>query len=181
MKSIAPVSGRVRGLRNLATLVCALLFYYGLPLGFEMGHNWAGKLIGLVAFAAGVAGLSWLTWWRVSRYMADPQAASGRVEGVLFALCVAVTFFALYYYLLEQRSPGQFDGLSTRTDALYYTIVTLGTVGYGDVHAVGQAARIATMVQVVFDLVVIGTLIAVVSTSVTRRVESAAAKSGERD
>ena len=41
--------------------------------------------------------------------------------------------------------------------------VTLGTVGYGDVHAVGQLARVITMIQVAFDLVVIGALIAVAS------------------
>ena len=43
------------------------------------------------------------------------------------------------------------------------TVVTLGTVGYGDVHAIGQLARVVTMVQVAFDLVVIGALIAVAS------------------
>jgi hypothetical protein len=40
-------------------------------------------------------------------------------------------------------------------------VITLGTVGYGDVHAVGQMARVVSMVQVAFDLVVIGALIAV--------------------
>jgi hypothetical protein len=64
---------------------------------------------------------------------------------------------------MQDSDPTQFESLQTRTDALYYTVITLGTVGYGDVHAVGQAARIVTTIQVAFDLVVIGALIAVAS------------------
>ena len=65
------------------------------------------------------------------------------------------------YYVIQTTDPTQFDDLATRTDALYYTVITLGTVGYGDVHAVGQFARVISMIQVAFDLVVIGALIAV--------------------
>ena len=77
-------------------------------------------------------------------------------------LCLAVSFFARAYYLLAQL-PGQFDGLRTRTDALYFTVSTLSTVGYGDVHATGQLARAAVTVQIVFDLVFIGAAAAVIS------------------
>ena len=72
-----------------------------------------------------------------------------------------VALFALTYYIIQTTDPTQFESLETRTDALYYTVVTLGTVGYGDVHAVGQLARVISMIQVAFDLVVIGALIAV--------------------
>ncbi|MFI9410612.1 potassium channel family protein [Nocardia gamkensis] len=68
---------------------------------------------------------------------------------------------------------GGLDGLRTRTDSLYYTIVTLGTVGHGDVHAVRPAAKVATMVQVVFDLGVIGTLIAIGTSRVVQRLDEA--------
>lgn len=168
-------SGRAHAARNAAAAVCALLFYYGVPLDFDVS-NWPTKIIGLLAFVGGVVGLSWQTWRRVGSYMAAPDATSRRVDGVLFTLCIAVVFFALFYYVLELRDPGQFDGLRTRTDSLYYTIITLGTVGYGDVHAVGQAARIATMVQVAFDLVVIGVLLAVATTSITHRMEATASR-----
>ena len=69
--------------------------------------------------------------------------------------------FALTYYIIQTTDPTQFVDLATRTDAHYYTVITLGTVGYGDVHAAGQLARVISMIQVAFDLVVIGALIAV--------------------
>ncbi|MGY1899141.1 potassium channel family protein [Nocardia gipuzkoensis] len=165
-----------RVVHNVPGVVCALLFYYFLPLeSVPLGRPAA--VLGLVAFVVGVAGLVWLARWRVRRYFRDPRASSGRINDVLLVVCVVVTFFALYYYVLEQRAPGQFAGLHTRTDALYYTIVTLGTVGYGDVHAVGPAAKVATMVQVVFDLGVIGTLIAIGTSLIVRRLDEAQRKS----
>jgi len=155
-------------------VVFALLIFYGIPLDWDLGSDWAGKVAGLSAFLAGIAGLVWVTWRHVLRYLEEPPATGGRVDGILLLLCVVAMFFALYYYRLAVHYPGQFDGIVTRTDALYYTIVTLGTVGFGDIHATGQAARIATMIQIVFDLIVIGTLLAITSSGITRRLETAA-------
>ncbi|WP_459549990.1 ion channel [Nocardia sp. X0981] len=47
----------------------------------------------------------------------------------------------------------------------------MATVGFGDIHAAGQEGRIATMIQTVFDLVVIGVLLAVLTTEITRRLD----------
>ncbi|MFC8386410.1 potassium channel family protein [Nocardia sp. NPDC057272] len=165
--------GRV--MRNGAAALCAVLLYYSVPVGwmFEL-DAWPGRLSGVFIFVAGVAGLAWLVWRRIENYLRAPTAAGAQVDGLLLLVCIVGVVFALFYYRLQQLHPDQFDGLETRTDALYYTLVTLGTVGYGDVHAVGQAARIATMVQIVFDLVVLGTLLTIITTSVTGRVQAAA-------
>ena len=66
---------------------------------------------------------------------------------------VVITFFALTYVWLERASPGAFAELNTRTDGLYFTVATMGTVGYGDVNPVGQAARAVATTQIGFDLV----------------------------
>ncbi len=161
-------------MRNVLAVVCALLVFYGGPLDWNAGEAWFHRTLGLVAFVAGLAGLVWIVGRHLRRFLRDPQATGGRIEGILLLLSVVAMFFAMYYYRLAVGYTDQFDGLVTRTDALYYTIVTLGTVGYGDIHATGQAARIATMIQIVFDLVVIGTLLAVLSGNVTRRLEAAA-------
>lgn len=73
---------------------------------------------------------------------------------------MTVFFFAEAYYLLA-ATPGQLTDLRTKTDALYFTITTMSTVGYGDVHAAGQLARVAVTLQIVFDLFFIGTAVAV--------------------
>ncbi|MDF2807643.1 MAG: hypothetical protein K0S43_2589, partial [Cellulosimicrobium sp.] len=65
----------------------------------------------------------------------------------------------------------QFVGIENRTDALYFAVVTLGTVGYGDVHPVGEGAKIVAMVQIVLDLVVVGVLVSIATSRARARAE----------
>ena len=69
------------------------------------------------------------------------------------------------------------SGLETKTDALYFTLVTLATVGYGDIWPSGQTARVVAMVQIVFNLVVIASVVSVIGGLVRKRV--AARQHGE--
>lgn len=55
--------------------------------------------------------------------------------------------------------------METRTDALYFTIVTMATIGYGDIHATGQFARVLVMIAVLFQFTFLTALIS----TITRR------------
>ena len=78
-----------------------------------------------------------------------------RVEGLVLGIVVVVVFFAFGYFLMARHNPAEVAGLHTRIDALYFAMSTMSTIGFGDVHATGQAARVLVMVQIVFDLVFI--------------------------
>ncbi|MGW0814511.1 potassium channel family protein [Streptomyces viridiviolaceus] len=67
-------------------------------------------------------------------------------------ILVSVHIFASAYYTLAKQ-PGQFTGLRTRVDALYFTVVTLATVGYGDITPRGQTARVVTILQILYSFV----------------------------
>ncbi|MEU6061391.1 potassium channel family protein [Streptomyces sp. NPDC047097] len=67
-------------------------------------------------------------------------------------MCLSVLVFAGGYYSLAKH-PGEFVGLETRLDGLYYTMVTLATVGFGDITPDGQAARLVTILQIVYNFV----------------------------
>lgn len=69
--------------------------------------------------------------------------------GILLLSWAAILVFAASYWALATRR-GQFVGLETRLDALYFTGVTMATVGYGDVHPSGQVARAVVLVQIVY-------------------------------
>jgi hypothetical protein len=77
--------------------------------------------------------------------------------------------FALGFYALEEHSPEQIRGMNTRTDALYFTVSTLATVGFGDVHAVGQLARGLVILQLVFNVTFVGALVSTVAQSLRNR------------
>lgn len=168
---------RRNALRSLATLACVLLIYYGVPLDWGEGAGRVADIIRVILFIVGVIGVVWLLRQQVRTYL-RARGERGQVIALLSTLYIVVTFFALFYYLLEVNSPGQFEGLETRTDSMYFTLVTLGTVGYGDIHAVGQLARAVNMVQVFFNIVVIGALLAVAAPGIAQRVMR---KANEKD
>ncbi|WP_194893479.1 potassium channel family protein [Catenulispora pinisilvae] len=69
--------------------------------------------------------------------------------GILLLSWAAVLVFAASYWAMAARH-NQFVGLQTRLDALYFTGVTMATVGYGDIHPSGQLARGVVLVQLVY-------------------------------
>ncbi|QGV82435.1 two pore domain potassium channel family protein [Streptomyces ficellus] len=87
-------------------------------------------------------------------------------------MCLSVLVFAAAYYGLAKQ-PGEFAGLRTRLDALYFTLVTLATIGFGDITPQGQGARFVTMLQILFNFV----FLTAAATSLTRHVRG---RVGER-
>ena len=138
-------------------LTSALLLYYFVPVDLSHPH----PAIDFAVFTVAFVGLSMLIGRQIRRQLAAGDDPGVRIRSLIVLLYPVVTLFALAYYAMEVHSPGQFTDISTRTDSLYFTVVTLGTVGFGDAHPDGQVAKILTMVQIVFDLLVIGMMISV--------------------
>ncbi|MEU1281355.1 potassium channel family protein [Streptomyces sp. NPDC005805] len=80
-------------------------------------------------------------------------------------MCLSVVVFSGAYHTLA-RTGGEFHGLETRLDALYFTIITLATVGYGDIVPTGQTARVVTIVQILYTFV----FLTAATTTLSRRV-----------
>jgi voltage-gated potassium channel len=113
---------------------------------------WLGLGIGLAMVAA-------LVPWAVGRVRHVAEADRPLVVAVaalLQLLTVLVVGFAAAYYALNHDGT-QMLGLETRVDAVYFTVTTLSTVGFGDVVAVGQGARVLVTIQILFNLVFVGT------------------------
>jgi voltage-gated potassium channel len=136
-------------------LTCTLIvgLYYVVPV--EPGVTGAQFAIRVAATVVVGLLISWLIVRQVSRQIADPDKAS--LIGLLTAIVGGVVFFALADFAIAIAGSGQFEGLKTKTGALYFALTTLTTVGYGDVHAAGQVARAVVALQLVFNVVVIAT------------------------
>ncbi|GIG69938.1 hypothetical protein Pen01_62330 [Phytomonospora endophytica] len=150
-----------------AVLLAGLVGYYVLPVDTS---DAAFVPRGIVC-ALAVAGLAWL-FSRQIRAQARAVDDSGvRLESLFYLLALTVFVFALAYYFLAEARPGEFAGLATRTDALYFTVTTMVTVGFGDVYAQGQLARGLVTAHMVFDVVFVSAFVSILTARVRRAAE----------
>jgi len=126
--------------------------YYLLPL-FDTSSTRSLVLRGVAA--AVVLGLALLLVVRTVAHEVVVDEAEMRLDRLLLAAVAGVIVFALTDFVIARLDETQFTGLRTKTDALYFAVTTLATVGFGDVHAEGQLARVVVTAQMVFNLVVL--------------------------
>jgi voltage-gated potassium channel len=140
---------------TLVLVVAATVVYFAVPVPGRMKEFWWAVLFGCGAVALGL-----LIVLAIRRMFRAGEGA--RLRGLVLLLVLTVLWFAWSDHAVAML-PGQFADLHTKIDALYFTVSTLTTVGFGDVHATGQLARAAVTVQMVFNLVFIGLAAGIVS------------------
>jgi voltage-gated potassium channel len=99
----------------------------------------------------------------------SPYPMIRAVEGVSLSFPLLIFLFAATYYAMDQTYPHSFNQVLTRTDALYFTVTTFTTVGFGDIVATSQSSRIAVTVQMLADLVLIGVIARVLLGTIQKR------------
>ncbi|WP_214324186.1 potassium channel family protein [Nonomuraea sediminis] len=139
-----------RAVRNVVLVVAV---YYLLPLDVQQGPWAVGlRVLGVVV---GIVLVAWGVWAATVREAAGEADQGIRLDLLIVVSVVGVVVFALADYFVAHWGNGEFVGLITRTDALYFAVSTLVTVGFGDVHAEGQIGRGLVMIQMVFNVVVL--------------------------
>ncbi|WP_369244523.1 potassium channel family protein [Streptomyces sp. R41] len=146
------------GLRARAVPVARAVFvtaalvtaYYLLPL--DGGSTGATAAL----FAFGLLGVVVVFSWEVRAIARSPHPRLKAVEALSATLALYLVLFASAYYLLEHSAPGSFSEPLTRTDALYFTLTTFTTVGFGDITALSQTGRVVTMLQMTGGLLLVG-------------------------
>jgi hypothetical protein len=155
-------------LRSLGTFAVALVVYFATPVG-ELPSGIAA-VVSVLGLIAGTVLLAALIIGQVRREVrAEGEDKGVRVQTLLVLVYVTVLVFALGYFMLDQANDNQFAGLGTKVDSLYFTMATLATVGFGDVHATGQVARALVTAQMVFDVLFVGLLASTLTSKLRRR------------
>jgi Ion channel len=159
-------------LRALASTITLVAVYYLLPLD--------DSSIGIVVviLTIGLVGLVGLVTVQV-RWIARSRFPVLRAVGALaMSLPVFLLLFAATYFILGRFSAGSFSEPLTRTDALYFTVTVFATVGFGDITAKAEFARVAVMGQMVLGIVVVGLGARVVVDAVKRSQRRRASRRG---
>jgi Ion channel len=137
-------------LRSVLIAAVLVVLYYVLPLDRRWDSDTAVRLvIGLVV----VAGV--LTWG-VRTITGSRYPGVRAAEALALILPFFLLLFASTYFVMERNSASSFTQPLTRTDALYFTVTVFSTVGFGDITAKSEAARVVLIVQMLADLVFLG-------------------------
>jgi hypothetical protein len=127
--------------------------YFLLPLDGSVSLR-AGTALLLSVVAFVVVGVT-----QVKSVVRSPYPAMRALQVLAVLIPVFIVVFSTYYYVVARHSPSSFNTELSRVDALYFTVTVLATVGFGDITATSEAARIAVTVQMVADLAVLGVLV----------------------
>ncbi len=84
------------------------------------------------------------------------ERAGSALLSLLFVAILVLEFGSLWMLRLESRSPDA--NITTASDSIWYVIVTISTVGYGDQYPVTNGGRILGTVIIVLGVAIFGTL-----------------------
>ena len=137
-------------LRALASTVALVAIYYLLPLD---GTSVAAA-VGMLAF--GLLALAGLVAFQVRSIIRARHPALRAVGALATSVPLFLLLFAGTYFVMGGISEANFSEPLTRTDALYFTVTVFATVGFGDIVATTEGARVVVMGQMVAGIVIIG-------------------------
>jgi uncharacterized protein YjbI with pentapeptide repeats len=105
------------------------------------------------------AALYW-AWWATS------DCGRSFLRWGLWTVCLAVVFAGIYTQV--ELDPGSHE---TAFTPLYYSVVTLTTLGYGDVLPASGVAQLVAMAEVILGYVMLGGLLSIFANKMARRAD----------
>jgi hypothetical protein len=161
--------------RSLASAFVLVALYYLLPIQDLQGVHLA------VSLSVGVAVLIAVIVLQVRAITRSRYPGLRAVEALALTAPLFLVMYATAYLVLAQDDAANFSTHQlTRTDSLYFTLTVFSTVGFGDITATSQSARVLVMVQMVLDLAILGLGVQVYRGAVSMGRRRSAAQAGDR-
>ncbi len=147
-------------LRTAATVALVLALYFLLPLGGGTNVEKIAKL------TLGALVLTAIIIWQVRQIIRSNHPVGRAVEALAFSVPLYMLLFATTYFVMAHSNAAAFATPLSRTDAMYFSSTVFTTVGFGDIAAKSEAARLVVTVQMWLDLVFLGLVLRVVTQAV---------------
>ncbi len=144
-------------LRILATMLGLLVLYAFVPV--PTGASGAGASVGLII---GLAVFMALIGWQIRTITRAKHPVIRAVEVVALGLPLLAVVFAFTYVSISRADSASFSEQLSRVDAMYYSVSTISTVGFGDIAAESDTARILATAQMLFDIALVAGLVRLV-------------------
>jgi len=143
-------------LRSLVAAAVLIAIYALLPIGTIEGA-WVGIRIAV----AGTITLATVLW-SVHSVNRSALPLPRAMEALVVTVFVTMAAFATAYLNLSAHNAESFSEPLDKVSALYFTVTTLATVGYGDITPKTETAQISVMIQMVVNVAVVGTAVKVI-------------------
>jgi hypothetical protein len=137
-------------LRALIAAVVLVTLYFLIPL------TWLDALPVTAAILVAIALLVGVSFWQVLAIIRSEEPGLRAIEALAVIAPLYLLVFATAYFLMGYNEPGNFTQSLTRMDALYFTVTVFATVGFGDITAASQNARVMVTIQMVVNLILLG-------------------------
>lgn len=148
--------------RIIGSTAALVAIYYALPLTHS--STWAAVTILVIGLAVFIG----LVAFQVIAIIRSPFPGLRAVEALATSVPLFLLLFASSYVAMSAMSASNFDGRLTHTDGLYFTVTVFSTVGFGDITAKTETARLVVTMQMIADLLVIGVGLRVIVGAVGR-------------
>jgi voltage-gated potassium channel len=157
----APASTITWALLRAAGLAAVLVaVYYLLPL------DHSSTPIAVTILLIGLAGWVVLVAVQVRVIIRSRFPALRAIEFLATSIPLFLLLFASTYVVLAALSAANFGGHLSHTDGLYFTVTVFSTVGFGDITAKTDTARLVVTGQMIADLIYFGLAIKVITGAV---------------
>jgi hypothetical protein len=154
----------VRGAGRVSTI--ALVFAVaGIILNIAATRTSTDSLI-VASFISIIGFLLTAIYYTFKRVATDSAISANRIIGAIAVYLMLGVLWAIAYTLVELNSPNSITGFEIGARAqwdsewLYFSFVTMTTLGYGDIAPVSAIARVLAYMQAVFGQFYIAILVA---------------------
>ena len=140
----------------MGTTTLLVVLYCVLPVGHATNAST------MVALGAGLVLFTAVLVWQIRSIVRGDHPYVRAAEALAIVIPLLVFTFALVYLGLWHTNHHSFSETIDRTSAVYFTVSVLSTVGFGDIVATTDSARLVVTVQMLLDLVLIGVIARVI-------------------
>ncbi len=141
-----------------------------------LAANFSPSIYAYGSMAAIVGFLFLAIWCTLKQVVFSDEVSTNRLVGAISLYLMLGVLWAVSYAAVEMMNPGSFDGVATigplgwSSDWLYFSFVTMTTLGYGDIGPISAVARALAYMQALFGQFYIAILVAgLVSTYISDR------------
>jgi hypothetical protein len=140
------------GLVSLLTIGC----YFVLPLSSAVTTTTAVTLV------LGLGLIIVVLFWHVRSIVRSPYPRVRAAAALATILPLFLVVFSASYYVMSRGASASFSEPLSRLTAAYFALTVFSTVGFGDITPVTSAARAATSVQMIGDVILVGVVARVI-------------------